>query len=271
MVEIGATGDLGPAAHNLSTHDPTTELMTYAARVRYARVRLAGAQKGTAAVPAYLRYVNRRLGGLLACLSFGLGLTPSQVSALSALSSGAGLVVLATAPSTTAIGVVVALAMALGYALDSADGQLARVRGGGSRAGEWLDHVLDMAKVTALHSCVLIAFYRYFDLSVDVFLLVPLIFLAAQALNFFGNMLRDQLRANAGLSQQPTSVHTSLLASLVLLPFDHGTVCWMFLLLGWHDGFLSFYTALTVVSAAFAMRALIRSYRNLDAIDAAHR
>jgi phosphatidylglycerophosphate synthase len=239
---------------------------SFAQRFALARRRLADAQKPNAAVPAYLRYVNRKAGGWLACLAFAARLTPTQVSLLSATASLAGLVVLAAAPATALVGIVVAAALALGYALDSADGQLARIRGGGTVAGEWLDHVLDIAKTTVLHSCVVIALYRQFAID-PRWLLVPLAFLLAQATTFFATMLRDALRMQAGLSRQPPSTHASFRSSLVLLPVDHGTLCWTFALLGWHDGFLSVYTALAVVAVLFGARALARGYRGLAALD----
>lgn len=236
------------------------------ARFRTARGRLAAAQKSSAAVPAYLRYVNRRLGGYLACLGYALRLTPTVVSVLSAAASLAGLVVLAAAPATVPVGFAVALATALGYALDSADGQLARVRGGGTVAGEWLDHVLDIAKTTVLHACVLITVYRHFDLA-DAWLLVPLAFLLAQVTTFFATMLRDALRMQAGLSRQPVSERGSFASSLILLPVDHGTLCWSFALLGWPAAFFGVYSALAVLSVLFCLRALRRAYRGLGSLD----
>jgi phosphatidylglycerophosphate synthase len=249
--------------HVVATEPPPTDSVS--ARYASARARLAGAQKSNAAVPAYLRYVNRKAGGLLACVAFALRLTPTQVTALSALASAAGLVVLALAPSSVAVGIVVAALLALGYALDSADGQLARVRGGGTVAGEWLDHVVDIAKTVALHGCVLIAMYRHFDVA-RPWLLVPLGFMLAQVTHFFATMLRDALRMQAGLARQPASKHASLLSSLVLLPVDHGTLCWSLALLGWHDGFLAGYTALGAVAVLFAGRTLARTHRGLTAL-----
>lgn len=243
---------------------PTDE-DSFRTRAAYARRRLAQAQKSSAAVAAYLRYVNRPLGGRLACLAYALRLTPSQVSLLSMLASTIGFLVLAVAPSVWITGLVAAIVTAFGYALDSADGQLARIRGGGTPAGEWLDHVLDMVKTVLLHSCVLIALYRNFDLDA-AWLLVPLVFLLAQGTQFFAVMLRDALRMQRGLSRQPASTHNSVRSALVLLPFDHGTLCWSFALLGWPAGFLGVYTALAVVSTLFAARALLRSHANLIAI-----
>jgi phosphatidylglycerophosphate synthase len=57
---------------------------------------------------------------------------------------------LATAPATWFVGLITVV-LVLGYALDAADGQLARLRGGGSSLGEWLDHMIDSAKVVGPH------------------------------------------------------------------------------------------------------------------------
>ena len=76
--------------------------------------------------------------------------------------------------------------------------------GGGSAAGEWLDHVVDCAKITALHTAVLIAFYRHFDLpAADGWLLVPLGFQLAAVLIFFGGLLTDKLKPKAGPRATP--------------------------------------------------------------------
>ncbi len=61
------------------------------------------------------------------------------------------------------LGLLVCGLLLLGYALDSADGQLARLLGAGSKRGEWLDHTVDATKVSVLHGTVLISFYRFTD------------------------------------------------------------------------------------------------------------
>jgi hypothetical protein len=95
--------------------------------------RLAGAQKPPAAgSPAYSRFVNRRLGRLLAATCHRLGLTPNQVSMVSAAFSATGIVLVALVRPTVAWSVAISAALVLGYAFDSADGQVARLRGGGS-------------------------------------------------------------------------------------------------------------------------------------------
>src|SRR5215212_1921607 len=93
---------------------------------------LQRAQKSKRGAPAYSLYINRPLGRVLAAAAFGARLTPNQVTAISAVCTFAGLVVLALAPAQPLVGFGVAALLVLGYALDSADGQLARLTGGGS-------------------------------------------------------------------------------------------------------------------------------------------
>jgi phosphatidylglycerophosphate synthase len=232
------------------------------ARFGYARSRLAGAQKSTASVPAYLRFVNRRAGGLLAALAYALRLSPTQVTMLSSAVSFCGIAVLALCSSTVPTGIAVSLLLLLGYALDSADGQLARVRGGGSRAGEWLDHVADVAKISSLHSAVAIAVLRFFHLGSLLYLLVPVAFGVANVTQFFGMMLRDKLTvADATVPGQSGS--SSLLVAWLLLPLDHGSLALAFLVLGAHTLFLWCYGLLALATVLFAARSLTKAYRGL--------
>jgi phosphatidylglycerophosphate synthase len=230
-------------------------------RFGYARARLAGAQKSTASVPAYLRLVNRRAGGLLAATGFALRLTPTQITLLSSACSFLGIAVLVLHSSTVPTGILVSLLLLLGYALDSADGQLARVRGGGTKAGEWLDHVTDVAKISSLHSAVAVAVLRYFELASLLYLAVPVIFLVANVTQFFGMMLRDKLMATPGAAKASGS--SSLLIAWLLLPLDHGSLALAFLILGVHTLFLWCYGFLALCTVAFAVRSLSKAYRGL--------
>jgi phosphatidylglycerophosphate synthase len=234
---------------------------SFTGRFAFARGRLASAQKSTASVPAYLRFVNRKAGGVLACLAYAARLTPTQVTALSALSSLAGIVVLVTVSSSGLTGIVVGLLLLLGYALDSADGQLARVRGGGTKAGEWLDHTVDIAKMTALHSAVAVAVVRYFHLDSLLYLGVPIVFLVVNATQFFALALRDQLMGRPPRSE--SAAPSSVFASFLLLPLDHGALCLMLLILGWHAAFLIGYGFLAFCATLFAVRSLTKTYRGL--------
>ena len=239
---------------------------TFTARRAAARERLGSSQKSKASVPAYLRFVNRRLGGELAAVAFGLDLTPTQVTVLSSLSSALGIVLLAAASPGWLVGVVVALLLALGYALDSADGQLARVRGGGTKAGEWLDHVADIAKIGALHGAVVLSSLARPGETSRWWVLVPLVYLAANVTMFFGLMLRDQLVPGRTARPSPDEP-APVLKSVLLLPIDHGTLCWVFVLLGSSVAFGLAYGLLALVTTVFSVRTLVRAYRAVSAVD----
>ncbi len=82
--------------------------------------------------------------------------------------------------------------------MDSVDGQLARLRGRGSVAGEWLDHTVDCVKTCVLHLVVLISVYRFVPEASDALLLLPLAFLVVDVTCFFGFMQLPHLRAQHG-------------------------------------------------------------------------
>ncbi len=228
--------------------------------------RLAGAQKAPAVgSPAYSRFVNRRVGRYLAAAAYHLGLTPNQVTAVSALFSLAGILLVALVEPAWWVAVTVALALALGYALDSADGQLARLRGGGSPGGEWLDHVVDCVKILALHSAVLISLYRFADLHPG-WLLVPLAFLVVDSTAFFAMTLNDQLKRGRA-APEAGPVVPSLRRSLLVLPTDYGVLCLAFLLFGWPAGFLAAYGLLLAANAAYLLAALVKWYRDISALE----
>jgi len=92
-----------------------------------AYAQLTAAQKTAKGVSLYSRYVNRPLGRVLAAACHTAGLSPNQVSAVSAVFSAAGLAVVMAVPSVWWKGPVVAALLVLGFAFDSADGQVARL------------------------------------------------------------------------------------------------------------------------------------------------
>jgi len=160
---------------------------------RAALTELRAQQKTSKGAPAYSRFVNRPVGRRLAALAYVAGLGPDQVTALSALATFTGIGLVAFAPPSVPLGLAVAVLLVLGYALDSADGQVARLRGGGSPAGEWLDHVVDALKLGLLHVAVVVSWYRHFEVP-DTALLIPLGFLVVQSVLFFAMILTDSLR-----------------------------------------------------------------------------
>lgn len=227
---------------------------------------LAGAQKSSKGAPAYSRFVNRPLGRQFAALAFRTGRTPNQVTVLSGLLSFAGIAVIALVSPTWWSGLLVGVLLVLGYALDAADGQLARLRGGGSYAGEWLDHMVDAAKIVSLHLAVLIGLYRFTDRAGSGWLLVPIGFTAVACVSFFGMILNDQLRRGLAAATGVTvdRGNTSPLRSLLVIPTDYGLLCVVFLTFGLTDVFFPLYTFLAAYSALYLGAAAVKWYREMS-------
>jgi phosphatidylglycerophosphate synthase len=238
---------------------------------REALAALRHAQKTSKGAPAYSRLVNRRLGRLLAAAAYAVHMTPDQVTAVSAACTFAGIATIATVSPSPASAAAVCLLLVVGYALDAADGQLARLRGGGSIAGEWLDHVVDAAKLASLHLAVLVNWYRFLDRS-DAQLLIPIGFQVTASVLFFVIMLNDRIRrAQRGSSAMILAGEgsSSLLYALAVVPTDYGFLCLAFALTFWEAGFLWLYGGLMAANAAFAVLALARWYREMRRYDAA--
>lgn len=242
--------------------DPSDAGAGFGPRYRDARSKLGGAQKSAIGVPAYLRFVNRRAGGWMASVGYGLGWTPNHLTFLSALCSWSGIALLALVEPTVATGVGVVVLLLLGYAFDSGDGQLSRVRGGGRPSGEWLDHVVDTAKTASLHAGVAVSLYR-FPADLDHrWLLLPLAFGIVHVTFFFGMMLRDQLGARPERTTDPGAA--TVAKSIALLPLDYGSMCAVFILRPWPEAFVAAYGVLFVYLALFSLRSLTKAYRLLD-------
>jgi phosphatidylglycerophosphate synthase len=226
---------------------------------------LRGAQKPAYGTPAYSRFVNRPLGRLVAAAVHSVGMTPNQATAISAVLSGTGIALIALAPRGPLVGVAVALCLALGYVMDSVDGQLARLRGAGSRSGEWLDHTVDCFKTSTLHLAVLVSWYRD-PVGAEATLLLPVVFVVVATAWYFELILLPTLRPRDGRSTSPRSEHP--LRKWALLPVDYGTVCLAFVLLGWDTGFLAVYALLLLAALAVLVQALGKWWRELRALDA---
>lgn len=226
--------------------------------------RLSGAQKTRKGAPAYSRFVNRPAGRFLAAAAFHAGLTPNQVTAMSAVLSAIGIALVALAPTGWWLGPAVFAALATGYALDSADGQLARLRGGGTPAGEWLDHVVDAVKVVALHLAVLVWWYRTGGLP-EVTLYLPVLFTLVASVNFFVLILNDQIRRSHGVAPAVDDA-APVWRSLAAIPNDYGAMLLAVLILGWPTPFAWLYGALAAANLAFLVLALRKWFREMASL-----
>jgi phosphatidylglycerophosphate synthase len=234
---------------------PVTERESWAATME----RLRSHQKPSRGAPLYSRLVNRPLGRAIAAWAFGLGLSPNQVTAVSAALSAAGIAVLALAQPAIWVGLVVAVLLVAGYAVDSADGQLARLRGGGSPDGEWRDHTVDAVKLNLLHAVVFIRL----DLAAleNGWRWAALAFLVVANVFFFSYILTDLL-TRLGPRRSATSADPSpLWRSLLAAPTDYGILCLVFLLWGATPWFMAGYFILLVGTAGYLVLGLPRWFR----------
>ncbi|MFF1838423.1 CDP-alcohol phosphatidyltransferase family protein [Streptomyces sp. NPDC058231] len=231
---------------------------------------LRGAQKTAKGVSLYSRYVNRPAGRVLAALAFRAGLTPNQVTLISAAFTFTALASVALVRPSWGLAVLVYAGLAVGFAFDSADGQLARLTGRGGPDGEWLDHVVDCAKLILVHTAVLISFHRFFELPGEGWLLLPLGFLFVAVLTFCAGLLREQLGKAAPFPAPAGSAtaQVSRARAVALLPADYGVFCLVFLLFGDGTAFRTGYAVLAAVHALFLVAFLVKWFRELKALRA---
>jgi phosphatidylglycerophosphate synthase len=251
--------------------DTLAEPSSARARYRHNLHALSRAQKSPRGTAAYGRYVNRPAGRRASALLHLVGLTPNGATVISATLSGLGIALLAVAPPGAATGIGVAVLLAAGYVMDSVDGQLARLRGGGSLSGEWLDHTIDCFKTSLLHLAVLVSWYRFPPVESELALLVPLLYEVVQVVTFFGLILMPFLRSRAGVPKATTqnAPPENPLRTFAILPTDYGFLCWTFVLLAWAPAFFAVYSLLAVVNAGALALALRKWWRELRALDTA--
>ena len=238
--------------------------------------RLRGAQKSSKGAPFYSLYVNRPLGRVFAALAYRIQMTPNQVTAVSAVFTFAAIALIAVMPTGPVTGPLVMIGLVLGYVLDSADGQLARLRGGGSVTGEWLDHVIDSGKIVAIHLAVLIAWYRNYDLPAalggSVLLLIPIGLAIISVVHFFGMILNEQLTRNkqlqAGVEPKPSGGSSPRWMSLAKLPTDYGLLCLVFVTLGFPSVFMILYGLITLANLGYLILVLPKWFRDMGRLDA---
>lgn len=218
------------------------------------------AQKSGAGVPWYMRVVNRRLGRALAAVSSPTAITPHHLTAASfvAFLGGAGLLALVTPGVVMAVAAM--LLLQLGFALDAADGQLSRLRGTGSSAGEWLDHVVDSARHLVFHLAVMIGLFRFTDLPAAAMLL-PLGFALVSSVRFFAQILAEQLARRDPIAG-PESVPR--FGTWIQAPADTGLNNLIVLLWPWTVVFVTSYAVFAALNALLLAATVIRRYRELE-------
>lgn len=236
--------------------------------LRDIRTRLVTAQKPPHGVAAWSRFINRPLGRHIAAVAYRLGLSPNQVSIVSAILTFSGIALIAGTELNAWTSILVGLLLVAGYAVDSADGQVARLTGTSSVLGEWLDHTFDCLKTASVHLAVVVHMFRFVDLDGAWMYAVPLAYSVVAVELFFGQILMDQLRraAHAG-TRGPQTGSLSIVGSLAKLPFDYGLLAAVLGLLHWWNAFFVLYSLLLVGTTLALLVALSRWVRMLRSID----
>jgi len=226
-----------------------------------ARRTLASAQKAGAGVPAYLRWVNRPLGGRAAVIAATWGWSPNGVTALSAAFGAAGVGVLAGVPEWWA-GPLAALLLLIGYVLDSADGQLARIQGRGGPAGEWLDHVVDGIRAPLVHIAVAVHLLR--TDAAPWLVLVAGLFSVLVSGWFLSQLLAEKLLPKVPRSESDS--RAGILDSFVKQPHDTSTTYIVLTVIGLPLVFAVAYTALFAWHVLMFAASLMRKHQQLRAL-----
>lgn len=231
-------------------------------------VRLETAQKSARGASPYSQLINRPLGRRLACGAHLLGLTPNAVTLVSAICTLTGIALIGLGWRSLTAAAIIGVTLVLGYALDSADGQLARLHGGGSVSGEWLDHMVDCVKIATFHLAVFVGMWRSSELD-PRWNALPLAFAVVADVTFFGKILNDQLRRNRGLLPGRQATDFAWYKRAVAAPRDYGVLAVAMFLWSVQAGFLAVYAALFVVSSTFLVVSLRRWYHEMRSLDPA--
>lgn len=231
---------------------------SFTERVATARERLAKAQKPGAGVPAYMRWVNRRAARPVAAFAHAARISPNTITWISLALSAAAFAMLILAPRTGWMSALIAGLLAAAFVFDSADGQTARLAGGGSPSGEWLDHVVDSLRTPALHVVVAMAAWMH---GLPAYLSVAALTLSlVVSTQFMSQILAEQLTRRAGATVR----RGSTVQSWILLPTDPGIWAWSFLV-WWSDVlFTGLYLTLGACAVLHSVVSLRRRYLDLS-------
>lgn len=221
----------------------------------------------------YTRYVNRNLAIPFTYVFWRLGLTPNWVSALSFVVTHFGLLVVALGPLSVKVMLVGYVFLVLGFALDSSDGQLARVRGLGSKAGEWVDHTLDMAKILTFNLAIGYVMTREYGPGTGLASLSMFAFalnILTHPMLFVGGLLWEKLsekrteRVASEYTHREESRGSSGFmkwARLFVQGSDYGFRIMMVLLLPWMETFVRVYALYGVYMWVIVAGSFIETFR----------
>lgn len=238
---------------------------SWRARYRAAQIQLTVVQKPSRGVAPYSLYVNRPVGRRLAGVAHAIGLRPNQITAASGTVTFGALLLLALVHPSAEASVAVVVLLLVAYGLDAADGQLARMTGGGTAVGELLDHLFDAAKAAAFHVAILLSAVR-FDAGLGqgpVFAAAA--FTVVATASFLGLVLIERVRDRS--IAPPPHRPATWWYRLAVAPTDYGALCLWLLVRPHATAFFWGYGALAVANALHLVVATRSRLREAAALD----
>jgi phosphatidylglycerophosphate synthase len=171
-----------------------------------------------------------------------------------------GLMYIATIGYTTVGGIIISIViLLLGYALDSADGQLARLRNLHSEAGEYLDHIVDCVKMPIFHITVTLIIIRSVQLENELIIFYLLTISVFASAKYFSSEIKEKLLTRKGISNRGMKKYEMIL----LTPFDYGVMCFIFLFTLF-DLLFQVYVVWGFFYIVFCMLSFVRSFKQLS-------
>ena len=228
---------------------------------------LRSAQKRRTGVPLYTLLVNRPVGRVIAAAT-PRTVTPNGLTLIGAAFTYGALIALLAFADASPWSALVGVALVIGFFFDSADGQLARLRGAGSASGEWLDHVLDSGRIAFLHIATLGYLLRTAAIPTWLAFTLTSVFLLAAVVIFFGGTLFEKLTTTM---PDRTVTSKSLRRSFIMLPVDTGVTCLFYVLLPFPLVFAVVYALATLAKCAVAAVLLGKWFATLRSQDADRR
>lgn len=225
---------------------------------------LAASQKKGAGTPAYTRFVNRHLGRLLASVLAAFNFSPNIISLISSAITITCFIIFTLLSQVSIIqSSALVILLYFAYALDSADGQVARLLDKQSKNGEWLDHTLDAIKIPLGHGVAILLIIKNIPTN-KLLIIFYLTIISIASANFLSGILKSKL-----LSSPTTPKHkiikgrNSVIRSFLTLPLDYGLFILIFLFSFNSEWFINIYNLWGMIFVLFSTISLLKSWQEL--------
>jgi len=226
--------------------------------------KLDNSQKKGSGTPVYTRYVNRFIGRLLAAIFATFNISPNTVSFFSAGLTFISFVLFLLMPSITILeSSILVLVLYFSYALDSADGQLARLLSRQSKQGEWLDHFLDALKIPFSHGVAILFIISKIETITYTHLVFFLVIISLSSANFLSNILKSKLLVSKNSETTTMSHKTNIVRSVLTLPLDYGFFITIFLFAYEINIFSTIYYFYGIVLILYSILLFFKTWREL--------